>query len=196
VAGRKRIGAEIPRRLEKVGELDGLVAGHARDRRLAGNIAVGEAVHDLFLEPAFIVQHVMRNADHFRRTARVVDVDARAAGLGLGNGRAVIVELQCDADDVIPFRLHHGRHDRAVDAAGHGNDDARIFRATGQIKTVSHSKALPEIFPVWRRTGIGPASYGHSQAARQFRGISKSAALYRYVLKKPIATRAGQACFA
>jgi hypothetical protein len=83
VAGRQRVGAEVLRGLQEVRELDGLVAGDAGDRGFAGDVAVGKAVHDLLLEAAFIVEHVVRDADLLGRPAGVVDVDARAAGLGL-----------------------------------------------------------------------------------------------------------------
>lgn len=59
VAGCQCIGAKILRGLQEIGELDRLVAGDAGDRGFAGDVAVGETVHDLFLEPAFIIQHVV-----------------------------------------------------------------------------------------------------------------------------------------
>jgi hypothetical protein len=84
----------------------------------------------------------MRDADGLGGPAGVVDVDAGAAGLGFGHHGAVIVKLQGDADDVIAFGLHQRGDDRAVDTAGHGDDNARILRAAGQVQTVSHfSKA-------------------------------------------------------
>ena len=69
VAGGQRIGAELARGLQKVGELDGLVAGHARDRRLAGDIALGERVDHRLAEPLLVVEHVMRNAERLGRRA-------------------------------------------------------------------------------------------------------------------------------
>ena len=69
----------------------------------------------------------MRNADGVGHTPRVVDVLAGAAGLGPPHRLAVVVELERDPDDVIAgLGQERGRH-RAVDAAGHGDDDAAIL---------------------------------------------------------------------
>ena len=46
MAGRQHVGAELPGRVEQVAELDLLVAGDTGDRRLAGSVALGEAVDD------------------------------------------------------------------------------------------------------------------------------------------------------
>ncbi len=88
MAGRKRLGAEIARRLEEVVKLDLLIARHARDRRLAGDVALGERIHDGVGEAALVVEHVMRYAELFRDAARVLDVLAGAARpLAAGRGR-------------------------------------------------------------------------------------------------------------
>ena len=101
MAGRQNLRAEVARGFKQVAELDRLVALHARHRRLARHIAFGETVDDRLLEAAFVVEHVMGNADALGDGARVVDVAAGAAGaLAVGRG-AVVVELQRDADDVI-----------------------------------------------------------------------------------------------
>ncbi len=56
------IRTEFPSRRQQVGKLDGLVAGHAGDRRFAGDIAVHERVDHRVAEALFVVQHVMGNA--------------------------------------------------------------------------------------------------------------------------------------
>ncbi len=133
VAGRQRLRAEIARRLEQVVELDLLIAGHARDRRLAGDVAVGKGMHDRVGEAALVVEHVMRNAELLRDPARVLNVLAGAAGALAPDGGAVIVELERDADDLVPRASAERRHNRRVDAARHGDHDAAARAALRQI---------------------------------------------------------------
>src|SRR6202007_929179 len=80
MSGRQHLGAELARGREQIAELDRLVALDARHRRLAGRVALGEAVDHRFLEAALIVEHVVRNADVGGDAARIVDVAAGAAG--------------------------------------------------------------------------------------------------------------------
>ena len=92
-------------------ELDRHIAFDAGHRRLAGDVAFGEAVDHRFLEAALVVQHVMRNADALGDAARIIDVLPGAAGALAVGGGAVIVELQRDADHVVAFGLQQrGRH--------------------------------------------------------------------------------------
>ena len=94
MAGRQHLGAELARGVEQIVELDRHVAVDAGHRRLAGDVALGEAVDHRFLEAALVVEHVMRNADALGDRAGVVDVLAGAAGaLAVGRG-AMVVELQ------------------------------------------------------------------------------------------------------
>src|SRR5439155_21903576 len=55
MAGRQHLGAELARGREQIAELDRLVAIDARHRRLASNIAFGEAVDHHFLDAALVV---------------------------------------------------------------------------------------------------------------------------------------------
>ena len=77
MAGRQNLSAEFARGFQKIAELDRLVAFQARHRGLAGHVALGEAVDHRFLEPALIVQHVVRNADAFSDHAGVVNIPSR-----------------------------------------------------------------------------------------------------------------------
>ena len=63
VAGRQHLGAELARGAEQIVELDRLVALDAGHRRLARDVALGEAVDHRLLEAALVVEHVVRNAD-------------------------------------------------------------------------------------------------------------------------------------
>ena len=144
VAGRQRVGAEVAGRAEQVGELDRLVAGDARHRRLAGDIAVGEAVDDRLAEALLVVEDIVGDAEGFGDAARVVDVLAGAAG-ALPVGRlAVVVELQRHADDVVAGPLEKAGDNGGIDAARHGDDDAgssgrpgrsRLLRIPGTVGT-------------------------------------------------------------
>ena len=64
-------------------------------------IAVGETVDHRLAEAAFVIEHVMRNADALGDAPGVVDVLAGAAGALAMDRGAVVVELQRDADDVV-----------------------------------------------------------------------------------------------
>ena len=142
VAGGQDAAAEFARRAEQVGELDRPVALDARDRRLARRIALGEAVDHGFLEARLVVEHVMRDADARSDRTRVMDVAAGTAGALPVRRRAVVVELQRDADDVIALRLEQrGRH-RRVDAARHRDDDAGVLRPALRIEAVEHRPYL------------------------------------------------------
>ncbi len=132
----KRAGAEIARHLQHVAELDLLVAGHARDRRFAGEIAVGELAHHVRREAALIVEHVVRDPERLRHPARVANILAGATGSLLGRGLAVIVELQRDADDVVALRLKQRRYHRGIHPARHGHNHAGISRGAWKVQTV------------------------------------------------------------
>src|SRR5262249_383831 len=55
VAGGEHLRAELARGLQEIAELDRLVALHAGYRRLARDVALGEAVDHCFLEAALVV---------------------------------------------------------------------------------------------------------------------------------------------
>ena len=56
----------------------------------------------------------------------------------LPGGRAMIVKLERDADDVIALGLEQrGGHGR-IHAAGHRDDNAGVLRAAIEIETVAH----------------------------------------------------------
>ena len=136
VAGSQRLGAEFPRGAQEVGELDGLVAGDTGNGRFAGDVALGERVDDGLAEPLLVVEDIVRDAERLGDAPRVGDVLPGAARSGAMSRGAVIVELQRHADDVVAFALQHARHDRRIDAAGHGDDDPRLFWAGREIQAV------------------------------------------------------------
>ncbi len=134
--GGERVGAEIARRRQQVAELHRLVAAHAGDRRLAARVGIGEIVDHVAAEAALVVEHVMRDAQPLGDARGVMDVLPGAACALLRQGRAVVVELQRDADDVEPLLDQQRRGHRAVDAAGHGDDDAAVARRLVEAKGV------------------------------------------------------------
>ena len=111
MARRHAIGAEIMGDFEQVAEFDGLVAFHARDRRFALKIAFHETVDDGLFEIVFVIEDVMREAFFFCDAAGIVNILPRAARAFFGDGRAVIVKLQRDADDIIPLFMEQRRRD-------------------------------------------------------------------------------------
>ena len=70
--------------------------------------------------------------------ARVVNILASAAGSGPTHRLAMIVKLQRDADDFgTGLSGERGSH-RAVDAAGHGNDDPSLPGRPIKVKADGH----------------------------------------------------------
>src|SRR4029077_11932374 len=105
MSGRERSRAEILCGLQHIGELDLLVAGNARHRGLALEIAVGKRAHHLVGEALFVVQHVMRDVQRLGHSGSILDVLPGAARAFAPDGLAMIVELERDADDVIALAL-------------------------------------------------------------------------------------------
>ncbi len=99
-------------------------------------IALGEAVDDRVAEAVFVVENVVRDADALGDGARIVDVLPRAAGALAMGRRAMVVELQRHADDVIALALEERRRHRRIHAARHRHDDAGVLRLAGKIETV------------------------------------------------------------
>ena len=153
MAGRQNLRAKLAGGAEQVLELDRHVAVDAGHRRLAQDVALGEAVDHRLLESAFVVEDVMRNADPVGDVAGVVDVLPGAAGALAVRRRPMVVKLQRHADDVIALLLQKRGGHRRVDAAGHGDDDAGVLRAPFEVETVAHSGSGPGRAPGF--SGIG-----------------------------------------
>ena len=125
VTGGHGLGAQIAGHVQQVAELHRLIAADAGDRRLATQIAVGELVDDRVPEAAFIIQHIMGDADHLGGQPGVVDVLAGAAGAFFLQRRAVVVELQGHAHHVIAGLRQQGCHHSGVHPARHGRHHPR-----------------------------------------------------------------------
>lgn len=142
---RQRLRAQVTGRVEQVVELYLLVAADAGNRRLPGDVAVGEGIDHRVLEALLVVEHVMRNAERLGDAARVVDVLPRAAGAGAVRRLAVVVKLQRHPDDVVASFLQEPGDNRGIHAARHGDDHAGILGPAGNVQIdCVHGYSLPK----------------------------------------------------
>src|SRR5204862_324362 len=85
---------------------DPLIAADARDRRFASGVAVDKIVNHGNPEATLVIEHIMRDAEALGDPGSIIDVAAGAAGAFAPRGRAMIVELQSDADNFKPAVEH------------------------------------------------------------------------------------------
>ena len=169
--GRQCLRAQIARGAEQVAELDGLIAADTGDRGFAAHIGVDEIVDHAFAELAFVVEHIVRNADLLGDIARVMDILPGAARALPLHRLAMVVELQRDPDDVVSRLLKQGRGDGGIHAARHGDDDARIAgrRAKSKIDhAAQYRRGAGE-----RNAGLAtdPHRSGHAAQVFQHRAV-------------------------
>ena len=101
----------------------------------------------------------------FSAATRASDVLAGAASAGLLQRRAVVVELQRDADDFVAGMVEQGGDHGGIDPAGHGGHHARALRqACGFTR---RGDAGIEI----GRAQQGNGALGHRRHIGQDRGI-------------------------
>jgi hypothetical protein len=124
VAGGQGGRIELARRRQQIREFNGLIARHARDRRLSPRIALGERLDHRLAEARLVIEHVMGNAKLRRHLARIMDVLPGAAGAGAMRRCPMIVELQGHADDVVAGAAYQPGDYRGIDAARHGDHHA------------------------------------------------------------------------
>src|SRR5688500_3175040 len=136
MAGGERRGAKLLSGLQQVAELDLLIAGDARYRSLAGEIAVGKRAHHVSREPRLIVEAVMGDAESLRHAAGILNVLSGAAGALAANRLAMIVELEGDADHVIALTLQESCDHGGIDPSGHGDHHPGVGRTPRQMKAV------------------------------------------------------------
>ena len=67
VAGGHGLGAQVAGDVQQVAELHRLIAADAGDRRLAAQIGVGELLDHRVAEAAFVVEHIVRDAQRLGR---------------------------------------------------------------------------------------------------------------------------------
>ena len=138
MARRQAIRPKLARESDEVHELHPLVAARARDRRAPVGIFIDEAVDHAFAEAGFVVEHVVGDPETVRDLLGIVDVLPRAARAGAPHRLAVIVELERHPDHVRAGpRGERGGH-RAVDSAGHRDDDSGLPGRPIQVKADGH----------------------------------------------------------
>ena len=143
MAGRQHVGIEVAGGGQKIAELDRAVALDAGDRRLAGQIALGETVDHRFPEAVLVIEDVVRDAERLGDPARIVNVLARAAGTLAMDRRPMVVELQRDPDDIVALLAEQACHHGGIYAAGHGDDDTCLVRGLGEVEGVHHVTGSP-----------------------------------------------------
>src|SRR6185503_16860881 len=125
-----------------------LVAVRARYRRPPVRIFVDEPVDHALAEAAFVIEHVVRDAQPVRDHLGIIDVLAGAAGARAAHGLAIIVKLERNPDDLCAGLRGEGGRNRAVDAAGHGNDDPGIACGAAELKIHPHwSSSCRALYP-------------------------------------------------
>ena len=124
MAGGDVLRAELVGAVDEPAELQVLVAHHARIRRAAGLVFVGEVLDDVLLEFRRLVNQVIRDAELVADGARVGD-GLRAAALVLGAVHAILrPELERDADDLVALLEQQRRRGGGIHSAAHAADDA------------------------------------------------------------------------
>ena len=153
MTGRQRHRVEVAGPGQKIGEFHRPVAGDARDRRLARQIARDEFVDHRFLEARFKIENIMRDSEAGRHPPRVVDILPGAARTLAAHGLAMVVELKGNADDVITRQFEKGGHHRGIHSPRHGADNANRTAIAGDADARPH-----------------PLQYGLGNAHRRLNG--------------------------
>jgi hypothetical protein len=130
VAGGDRVEAERDRLFEQGGELDVLVAAHARVGGAARGVLGDEVVDDVRPESLGEVPHVVRDAEAARDALGVHRVLDRATAAAAGaQGAGLAAEGEVHAHDLVA-RVDRARSsDRGVDSPAHRRQDTHGFNA-------------------------------------------------------------------
>ena len=107
--GGQRGGTEIARGAEQIAKLDPLIATDAGYRRFAPTIGFDEILNDFSAEPALVIEHIMRDPQPVGHVHCVADVLTGAARALPPHRDAVVVELQCNPDDLEAALDQEGR---------------------------------------------------------------------------------------
>ncbi len=142
MAGGEAIGAKIAGEREQIGEFRPHIAFDAGNGRASGEIFVGEIVDHRVAKAAFMVEHIMRDAQPIAHRARVANVAARATAARPAHRLAMVVELQRDADRFRPGPRRQRRDHRTVDAARHGDDDPPRRNRAVELKIAHRENAI------------------------------------------------------
>jgi hypothetical protein len=133
MSGRQFQCTQTQRLVEQYMEAHVQIAVEARIGRAARSVLCDKAVHDQPLERVRHIDQVKRDAKLIRNATGQRGIFRRASNDSTGCGSALFVERGClslapqpqhDADDFIPLFYQQRGSDRAVHAAGHGDDDS------------------------------------------------------------------------
>jgi hypothetical protein len=155
MSGGEAIRAKLARHAEQVGEFRPHVTADARDGGAPGEVFVGELFHHLLAEGAFMVEHVMRDAEPVGHGTRIADIVTRAARALAARRGAIIIKLERDADHFSPARGGKRGDDRRIDPAAHRHDNAAVGGWARQIE---------------QRGGVGPAQQAGLGKCRRIHG--------------------------
>src|ERR1017187_1375958 len=142
--------ANAPRRLQKLVELEMVVAQRARNRRPPGKVLIHKRPHHIALEPLLLVHNVVGNPKVLGTSSRVLDIVQRAAPAGLrriGNSvlprqPRLIPELQRKPHNRLARVGEHRRRRRGVNPSGHSYRNCCLF-THGECNQLSTSR--PEL---------------------------------------------------
>jgi len=120
--------------LEKLVELEVVVAERAGDGRAASQVLVDKGLDDVALEAGLLVDNVVGDAEVLGDAAGVIHIIERAAATGLrslcrvgdsalAGQTGLVPQLKGEADDGITGLGEHSRDRRGVDSSGHGYGD-------------------------------------------------------------------------
>ena len=119
--------AKLIRAVNEPSEFQILIAHHARIRRAAGLVFIGEVTDDVLLEFSRLVNEVVRDVELVADRARVGD-GLRTAALVLRTVHAILrPELERDADDLIALLQQQRRRGGGVHSPAHAADHALTF---------------------------------------------------------------------
>ena len=136
VAGHDGVEAEGERLLEHGGELDALVAAHARVRGAAGRVLIDEVANDVVSEALREVPDVERNAELLGGAPGIQRVFDGAAAAAAGAQRAGhAAEREVHADNLVAGIDRARRGDRRVDSTAHRCQNTHASRVRGGRKS-------------------------------------------------------------
>ncbi len=114
MTGGQRGCTKFAGRVKQIVELYLLIADDTWYWRFAARIAVSKAFNDALFEAFFIVQNIVRDAKSIGNGSRIIYVLTGTTCAFFSRSLAMIVQLQRNADDVIPLIFKDGGSDGGV----------------------------------------------------------------------------------
>jgi hypothetical protein len=127
------ICTDLPRRQQKLVELQMVIAERAWNRSAPRKIFADEGTYHVSLETFLLIDDVVGDADLFGDSSGVIHiVDGAAAALHSLRHAVVscesplVPQLQRKPDDGVPFCAQHRRDGRRIDPARHGDRNRAV----------------------------------------------------------------------